>query len=190
MRRLSIIHSGLELDFFHKCIELANSPTISQHTTQSVQSSRLNNFLSFFKHKNVPRNQEIKDDKLDSLSSSNVSISKESHLETTSLSEKQTGAQSKPMNLVIANLELVNFSRNHIGDEGLNLFTECIVNQQPNPTGSNASHLQEIHLSKCSLTSKSVNQMFTSLSFSKSLTHLDLSFNSLKEDPTVKIHDS
>jgi hypothetical protein len=89
-------------------------------------------------------------------------------------------------NSVTASLKRIDFSRNQIEDRGLTSLINCLINNQVNSI-ANVSHLKEIHLSKCSLTSKSVNQMFAALSFDNSLTHLDVSHNSLRDEPQVRI---
>jgi hypothetical protein len=95
---------------------------------------------------------------------------------------KQQHQRPLRSNLVISNLRLINFSRNQIEDRGLTLLVNSLLNNQVSSI-ANVSFLREIHLSKCSLTSKSVNQMFASMTFDNSLTNLDLSHNSLRDDP-------
>lgn len=86
-------------------------------------------------------------------------------------------------------LRQVNFSKNSIEDRSLilfmNLYRDCSVLSTSSFT--NHSRLTGLFLSKCSLTSKSINHMFSVLAF-PSLTHLDLSFNHLKDDSTVKFN--
>ena len=94
----------------------------------------------------------------------------------------QASKQSRSKNFTVSNLRSINFSRNQIEDRGAILLLNCLLfYQQLNST--NVSTLKEIYLSKCSLTSKSVNQIFASFNFSQTLQALDLSFNSLKDDP-------
>ena len=94
-----------------------------------------------------------------------------------------TNKQQPKQIFVVSFMKSINFSRNQIEDRGISLFINCLLSQQQ--TISNTSNLKEIYLSKCSLTSKSINQMFTIINFTSSLTILDLSYNNLKEDPVV-----
>lgn len=71
----------------------------------------------------------------------------------------------------------INFSRNSVEDKGLislgNLFKEFPI----------LCNLNTLILSKCSITSKSLNYLFNGTTVGKQLKFLDLSFNSLKEEP-------
>ena len=88
----------------------------------------------------------------------------------------QTGKSRKTNG---SSLNALNFSRNPIEDRGItylaNLFKDF----------SYLSNLSALSISKCSLTSKGVNSLFNAMSVQHSLTSLDLSFNSLKDEPIV-----
>ena len=76
----------------------------------------------------------------------------------------------------------INLSRNSIEDKGLiylsNLFKEFPI----------LCNLHSLILSRCSLSTKSLNALFSSISLSTTLSHLDLSFNNMKEEPVVRIN--
>jgi hypothetical protein len=73
----------------------------------------------------------------------------------------------------------VNLSRNSIEDKGLtylaHLFKEFPI----------LSNLSTIVLTRCGLSTKSINLLFASIPSNTLLTHLDFSFNNLKEEPVV-----
>jgi hypothetical protein len=72
----------------------------------------------------------------------------------------------------------INLSRNTLEDKGVVLLTN-LFKEIPK-----LCQLTSLILSKCTLTSKSVNTLFTSISWLKNtLTCLDLSYNNLKEEP-------
>ena len=70
-------------------------------------------------------------------------------------------------------------SRNPIEDKGA-LSLAALFKEFPK-----MFNLTELSLSKCSLSSKSVNSLFMAGNFSTTLKILDLSYNSLKEEPSV-----
>lgn len=82
----------------------------------------------------------------------------------------------------LSNLNAINLSRNSIEDRGFNLFINLCKEHT-----SHMSNLKKIVLSKCSLSSKSVNFLFASINLT-TLTHLDLSHNHLSVEPTVRLN--
>ncbi len=83
-------------------------------------------------------------------------------------------------------LNQVNLSRNTIEDKGAiilsNIFKEFTT------TGYDVK-FNSLALSRCLINSKGMNSISSVLkeNFACTLTHLDLSFNSLKDDPTVRL---
>lgn len=88
-------------------------------------------------------------------------------------------SQILPISNPITNLKSINLSRNPIEDRGLMLFINLFKDQQSSSTHSN---LIDISLSKCSITAKSLNNLFSTINLYL-LNTLDLSHNNLKEDP-------
>lgn len=99
------------------------------------------------------------------------------------LNSIQLNKSGKTISNALTNLHLINLSRNPIEDRGLNAFSNLF---KDNHTSSSHSNLIDISLSKCSITSKSVNNLFNSINLYL-LQNLDLSFNNLKEEPLVNL---
>lgn len=124
---LSLIHSGLKSDFFHKMqIYLQTTPSNNNKSTSKLATD--GTFLPLLKQ--------------------------------------------------------INLSKNQIEDRSLILFINFYKDHSISSTTSSQARFSSLLLSKCSLTSKSVNHMFSTLTF-PALNHLDLSFNHLKDDPFV-----
>lgn len=76
----------------------------------------------------------------------------------------------------------INLSRNSIEDRGALILSQML--KDFNTVDVELRDLEYLALSKCSLYSKGINSLFSSLKdYSTSLTNLDLSYNSLKDDP-------
>lgn len=88
-------------------------------------------------------------------------------------------SQLLPISNTITNLRSINFSRNSIEDRGLVQFINLFKNHE---TSSTHSNLLGIYLSKCSLSSKSINNLFSTINLYL-LNSLDLSYNNLKDEP-------
>lgn len=132
LKSLSLIHSGLKSDFFHKM------QIYLQSTSNSTSSSNL----------------------------------------------RSTSSKLATNGAFLPYLKHINLSKNPIEDRSLVLFINLYKDHSISSTITNHARLSGVHLSKCSLTSKSVNHMFATLSF-PALTHLDLSYNHLKDEPNV-----
>jgi leucine-rich repeat-containing protein 16 len=81
----------------------------------------------------------------------------------------------------------INLSRNSIEDRGAQILSQIL--KDFNSIDLELNKLEYLALSKCSLNSKGINSLCSSLkAYSTSLTHLDLSHNSLKDDPNELFH--
>ncbi len=106
----------------------------------------------------------------------------QANLRSDFLNRLQAGFNSKSVDSSIAahGLKAINLSRNSIEDKGLiylaNMFKE---------NTRLCSELNQLSLSKCSISSKSLNSLFAVADFTSTLTHLNLSYNFLKDEPTV-----
>lgn len=100
----------------------------------------------------------------------------------------QVYLQASSRGSFLSRLKQINLSKNSIEDRSLILFMNLYkeYNVMSNAAAlSHSARLTSICLSKCSLTSKSINHTFAALSF-PSLAHLDLSYNQLKDEPSVR----
>ena len=88
-----------------------------------------------------------------------------------------SSTSGKPTN-TFTSFKSINLSRNSIEDKGLNSLTNLF---KEFPILCN---LHTLILSRCSISSKSLNGFFGSISVSNKLKILDLSFNNMKEEPT------
>lgn len=71
----------------------------------------------------------------------------------------------------------INLSRNSIEDKGLNSLSSLL---REFPILCN---LNSLVLSRCYLTTRGINTLFSSVNVNSTLKHLDLSYNNLKEEP-------
>ncbi len=74
----------------------------------------------------------------------------------------------------------INLNRNSIEDKGL-LYLANMFKENPRL----CKELNQMSFSKCSISSKSINSLFAGTDFTSKLTHLNLSYNFLKDEPTV-----
>jgi hypothetical protein len=100
------------------------------------------------------------------------------YLQTTAANKSTSGKCS-----FLPHLKHINLSKNSIEDRSLTLFVNLYKDYCLSSSSNNHSHINTLTLSKCSISSKGVNQMISTLGFPH-LSHLDLSFNHLKDEPT------
>ena len=91
----------------------------------------------------------------------------------------QSNKSNKSMQPRLTEFNSINLSRNQIEDKGL-IYLANIFKEFPK-----LCNLTDLCLSKCSIGSKSLNTLLTSSNLGSTLKHLDLSYNSLKDEPTV-----
>lgn len=94
-----------------------------------------------------------------------------------------TSTNGKPANS-FTSFKSINLTRNSIEDKGLNSLTNLF---KEFPILCN---LNTLVLSKCSISSKSLNVFFASVPLNNKLKVLDLSYNNLKEEPIVSLKNS
>lgn len=92
---------------------------------------------------------------------------------------------SKSSRSFLPQLKHMNVSKSSIEDRGLIMFANLYKDY--GASSSSPSPMASLILSKCSLTSKSVNNLLSAITF-PSLAHLDLSYNYLKDDPSVSLY--
>lgn len=97
--------------------------------------------------------------------------------------------QFKLNNKNIIYFNRVNLSRNAIEDKGAIALGNVLKELKTSQTSQLAcQQLSYLALSKCSINTKGINSLSVSLKdYTSSLNVLDLSFNNLKDDPTVII---
>lgn len=95
----------------------------------------------------------------------------------------QSNNKYNSTNNFLTNLRTLNFSKNSVEDRGLTLFIN-LCKEYGILHHMHSNCLTSMLLAKCSLSTKSVNHMFSTIGFPV-LNHLDLSFNYLKDEPTV-----
>ena len=105
------------------------------------------------------------------------------YLQSTPTNSKSTSRLAND-GTFLHHIKQINFSKNAIEDRSLILFINLYKDHSISSMNSNQARFTGLIFSKCSLTSKSVNHLFTTLTY-PALTHLDLSYNHLKDDPNV-----
>ena len=88
------------------------------------------------------------------------------------------------VNEILKNSKLfeLNISENSIGNEGLDVLSECI-------TTSSLNYLRKLNLTECKITYEGIENLFYKLQNNKKLENLNLSKNNLSSDKFIQLRN-